>query len=114
MTVILIGKPMDLPSVGTTLNGAKGKLFRLVGLADDGLAGGGDHGQAHLFDSRAVHVLLHHDDGNEHDGSSNAAEYKTNDSEAATVGHDPLPQIPLRLFSRQSVNGGSSRWVNFA
>ena len=43
-------------------------------------------------------MVLHHHDGDEHDGRGDATKYKTNDSKAATVGHSPLPQLPLRCL----------------
>lgn len=65
-------------------------------LADNGLRRSGDHGETRLLDGHAVHMLLHHQDGDEHNGRGDAAEYNSNNAKAATVGHSPLPQCPLR------------------
>jgi hypothetical protein len=68
-------------------------------LADNGLRGSGHHGRAGLIEGRAaIDMVLHHHDGNEHDGGRDSTENKSHDSEAATVGHDPLPKLPLTRF----------------
>ena len=65
-------------------------------LADNGLARGRNDGQARIIKRAAVELVLNRHDGDEHDSRGDAAKHKTNDSKAATVGHDPLPQCPLR------------------
>jgi hypothetical protein len=67
-------------------------------LADNRLRRSGYDGKVRILERHAIDILLHHDDSDQHDGRRDAAEYKPNDSKAATVGHDPLPQHPLRFL----------------
>jgi hypothetical protein len=69
---------------------------RLWILADNGLARSGNDRQARIVERAAVELVLNRHHRDEHDGRGDAAKHKTNDSKAATVGHDPLPQCPLR------------------
>jgi hypothetical protein len=66
---------------------------KMDGLADDGLSRGGDDGHwgGAIEGVAAIDMLFHDHDGDEHDGDGHAAEHQTNNSQTATVSHDPLP-----------------------
>src|SRR5687768_12760571 len=81
-------------------------------LADDGLREGGHDGQAGLIKGHAaIDMVLHHHDGDEHDGGGHATEHEAQNAETATVGHNPLPKTSPSAFCRSRVNFGSISWV---
>src|SRR5262249_49834183 len=71
-------------------------------------------GRGHRIEGEAaIDVVLHHHDGDQHDGGGHATEHKSKNAKAATIGHCPLPRGTPRLFCRGGVNLRSRIRVNF-
>jgi hypothetical protein len=92
-------------SVAQMVNRQRGEWFQsrwsAKVSANDGPGRRGHDGQARAVETQAaVDMVLHHHDGDQHDGSGHAAKDKSNNSETATVSHHPLPEPACSFVGR--------------